>query len=64
MITCPLCSKKSVGRVGSNQYYCWDCFVEFLIMKDKTLIYEVCDDGSLSPYRQDNSPLTIGNYKR
>jgi len=61
LITCPLCKKNTVGKVGSNQYYCLECFVEFLIQKDKTTIYEVSDDGTLLPYEKDKQQLTMGN---
>ncbi|MGI5859196.1 MAG: hypothetical protein ACOX8P_07765 [Tepidanaerobacteraceae bacterium] len=60
LVVCPLCQKTTVGKVGSSQYYCWECFVEFLIQKDKIVIYEVCDDGTLLPYGKENNQLTIG----
>ena len=56
----PIVPKTTVGKVGSSQYYCWECFVEFLIQKDKIVIYEVCDDGTLLPYGKENNQLTIG----
>ncbi|NLZ53700.1 MAG: hypothetical protein GX892_11250 [Thermoanaerobacteraceae bacterium] len=61
MVACPLCKKKTVGKVGSNQYYCWECFVEFVIQKDKTTIYEVGDDGTLLPHGNENEQLIMGN---
>jgi hypothetical protein len=60
LVICPLCQKNTVGKVGSSQYYCWECFVEFLIQKDKIVVYEVCDDGTLLPYDKDNNQLTMG----
>jgi hypothetical protein len=60
LVACPLCQKNTVGKVGTNQYYCWECFVEFSIQKDKTMIYELSDDGSLLPYGE-NQQLTMGN---
>ncbi|WP_148865514.1 hypothetical protein [Thermosediminibacter litoriperuensis] len=49
-MNCPLCGGNSTGRVGTNQYYCWDCFVEFSINNNKVTVFELCDDGSLVPY--------------
>nr|WP_255688321.1 hypothetical protein [Tepidanaerobacter sp. GT38] len=56
-----MCNKKTVGKVGTNQYYCWECFVEFTIQKNKTTVYEVCDDGTLLPYGSKSEQLTMGN---
>lgn len=58
MPECPLCSNKFVGKVGSNQFYCWECCVEFFVKKDKTLVYKVCDDGTLLPYGCDENHLS------
>lgn len=46
---CPLCKGNTVGKVANNQYYCWECFIEFSHTKNSLKIYEVEDDGSLSP---------------
>lgn len=66
LIVCPLCQKGSIGKVGNNQYYCWECYVEFSIKEDKVIIYEVCDDGTLLVYDKEHNELltTIGNLKR
>ena len=48
MYICPFCHSKSVGKIGSNQFYCWDCCIEFLEQKDDVLMFEVTDDGGLS----------------
>jgi len=61
LVVCPLCNKKTVGKVGTNQYYCWEFFVEFTIQKNKTTVYEVCDDGTLLPYGSKSEQLTMGN---
>lgn len=48
MITrCPLCRGIQVGRVGSDQYYCWNCFMEFNFSRGRVNIYEVAEDGTL-----------------
>ncbi|MDD2402055.1 MAG: hypothetical protein PHI90_06480 [Clostridia bacterium] len=44
---CPLCGSSSVGKVGVEQYYCWNCFVEYQFQGDETRVYSVEEDGSL-----------------
>jgi ribosomal protein L37AE/L43A len=46
-VRCPACKGMQVGRVGSDQYYCWNCFIEFAVKKDRVNMYEVAEDGSL-----------------
>ncbi len=41
---CPACGGKSVGQVGVDQYYCWDCFVEF---NQNNEIFQIGEDGTL-----------------
>lgn len=50
MITCPVCGHRSIGKVGTDQYYCWDCCVEFVLQGQDVKIYNVQDDGTLSLY--------------
>ncbi|ADG82757.1 hypothetical protein Tfer_1087 [Thermincola ferriacetica] len=50
---CPVCGSKAVGKVGMDQYYCWDCCVEFRQNKNELNIFEVAEDGSLIAYGQD-----------
>lgn len=47
MVNCPLCGGKSVGKIGVDQYYCWDCYVEYQYQGDKARTYIVEEDGSL-----------------
>lgn len=51
-IKCPVCGSTQVGRVGSDQYYCWNCFVEFNFNKGRVNLYEVAEDGSLQAMEQ------------
>lgn len=44
---CPVCGGLQVGRVGSDQYYCWNCFLEFNYAKGRVNLFEVAEDGSL-----------------
>lgn len=47
IIRCPVCGGLQVGRVGSDQYYCWNCFLEFNFRKGTLNLYEVAEDGTL-----------------
>ncbi|NMA54677.1 MAG: hypothetical protein GX952_01935 [Firmicutes bacterium] len=47
---CPVCGKHNVGRVGTNQYYCRNCYLEFRPTQEGYLVYEVQDDGSLTAW--------------
>ncbi|WP_169710440.1 hypothetical protein [Natranaerobius trueperi] len=48
-IYCPLCNRIDVGRVGANQYFCWNCCVEFKETKEQNYqIYNIEDDGTLT----------------
>ncbi|MGE5422560.1 MAG: hypothetical protein ACM3QW_04800 [Ignavibacteriales bacterium] len=44
---CPACNSIQVGKVGSDQYYCWNCCVEFNMRKGRVSLYEVAEDGTL-----------------
>jgi ribosomal protein S26 len=46
-MNCPVCKGYQVGKVGSDQYYCWNCFIEFSVRKGRVNLYEVAEDGSL-----------------
>ncbi len=45
---CPNCRSKNIGTIGSQQYYCWDCFIELSVQNDLVHLHEVEADGSLS----------------
>jgi len=44
---CPVCGGRQIGRVGVEQYYCWNCCVEFNSNTDKVVVYDLEEDGSL-----------------
>lgn len=44
---CPNCGSRAVGRVGHEQYYCWDCCLEFAHKKNGYRLFQVADDGTL-----------------
>ncbi|NLU50429.1 MAG: hypothetical protein GXX09_08470 [Syntrophomonadaceae bacterium] len=46
-MNCPVCGGVQIGKVGSDQYYCWNCFIEFNTRKGRLNLYEVAEDGSL-----------------
>ncbi len=35
MLVCPNCKSKNIGKIGVNQYYCWGCFIELTLSKEK-----------------------------
>lgn len=47
MERCPHCNCKDIGKIGNNQFYCWNCFMEFALVGDEVKIYHVDEDGSL-----------------
>jgi len=45
---CPICYQNNTGKVGSRQYYCWDCLIEFKITTNQEYkLFYVESDGSL-----------------
>lgn len=47
-LVCPNCQSKDVGKIGINQYYCWNCFIELSVSKGIIHTHQVEEDGSLS----------------
>ncbi|MGI8316049.1 hypothetical protein [Halobacillus mangrovi] len=45
---CPNCQNKNLGKIGTEQYYCWNCFIELSIEDGKMNINQIEEDGSLS----------------
>ncbi|SFA69475.1 hypothetical protein SAMN04488072_10162 [Lentibacillus halodurans] len=48
MLVCPNCNGKDIGKIGAQQFYCWNCFIELSVFHDKLEIHQVESDGSLS----------------
>ncbi|MBP2256596.1 hypothetical protein [Virgibacillus alimentarius] len=48
MLQCPNCKSKDIGKIGSQQFYCWSCFIEMTVMGNKLTVHQVEADGSLS----------------
>ncbi|MBU2700914.1 putative nucleic acid-binding Zn ribbon protein [Sporomusaceae bacterium BoRhaA] len=47
MDTCPVCGRRGIGKVGTDQYYCWDCCVEFIEKNGQVEVFTIEDDGTL-----------------
>lgn len=45
---CPNCHGKDIGKIGTNQYYCWNCFIELSVLGDRLSVHQVEKDGTLS----------------
>jgi len=48
VLICPNCKSKNLGKIGVNQYYCWDCFIELSVAKGMVHAHQVEEDGTLS----------------
>lgn len=48
MFKCPNCQRKDLGKIGVNQYYCWNCFIELTVSNDRLYVHQVEEDGTLS----------------
>jgi len=49
---CPMCASRALGRVGVEQYYCWECCIEFSLGTKGVTLFEVQSDGSLASISQ------------
>lgn len=58
---CPLCNGINIGKVGTAQYYCSNCLMEFAVHDSKGVtVYYVDEEGSLialSEMAQDGQAL-------
>ncbi len=45
---CPNCKTKNIGKIGSQHYYCWGCFIELRLENNILHMDQVEEDGSLS----------------
>lgn len=45
---CPLCGSIDTGKVGTGQYYCWNCLHEFCLQgKQGFTAFYVDEEGAL-----------------
>lgn len=50
---CPNCNSRDTGKVGGNQWYCWNCFVMFSFdSKMRPRLFEVDTEGTLVALEQ------------
>ncbi|MBQ1220061.1 MAG: hypothetical protein IIW67_07005 [Peptococcaceae bacterium] len=47
LVRCPYCKSTTVGRVGTSQYYCWNCYYEFSVEPQRVRCFRIVEDGSL-----------------
>lgn len=48
MMQCPNCRGKDIGKIGTQQFYCWNCFIEISVNGEELAVHQVESDGSLS----------------
>ncbi|GAW92671.1 hypothetical protein [Calderihabitans maritimus] len=53
---CPVCGNQEVGCIGTERFYCWNCFVEYNARNE---VFRIEEDGSLTACH--NQPHTIGS---
>ncbi|KMK75742.1 hypothetical protein [Alkalihalobacillus pseudalcaliphilus] len=60
---CPNCQSKDIGKIGTHQYYCWNCFVEMTLSNGKLAMHQVEEDGTLSSLDDlfEDSDLQVGS---
>lgn len=64
MTRCPHCNCRDIGKIGTQQFYCWGCFVEFSITGDEVKLFQVEEDGSLIAFENPPAvPLELPDYQ-
>lgn len=56
MSRCPHCNCRDIGKIGTHQFYCWGCFMEFSISGEEVKLFQVEEDGSLIAYEDRPQP--------
>lgn len=46
-MVCPHCGSRAVGRVGTDQYYCWECCIEWNVTPSGNRLFWVDEEGEL-----------------
>lgn len=44
-MNCPVCNSREVGKIATDQYYCWNCNVEF---NGEEKVFTISEDGNLA----------------
>ncbi len=52
MTRCPHCNCRDIGKIGTQQFYCWGCFMEFSITGEEVKLFQVEEDGSLIAFEK------------
>ncbi|WP_176720484.1 hypothetical protein [Desulfuribacillus stibiiarsenatis] len=47
-VNCPFCYSKDVGKIGTNQFYCWNCFFEYSVRNNVITLYDIDEEGQLT----------------
>lgn len=55
---CPRCGRTQTGQVGSREYYCWNCCVEFHQSPDGWRLFDVDEEGGLMEVAPDQTDPT------
>lgn len=54
MVKCPYCHSTTVGKVGTAQYYCWNCYYEFNVKAEQVKMFRIVEDGTLAEAKEMN----------
>ena len=57
MNSCPICHERGIGKVGVDQYFCWECCLEFSLSGDDMKIFSVEADGSLTLFADSDQSM-------
>ncbi|ATY83777.1 hypothetical protein CVV65_01260 [Kyrpidia spormannii] len=47
-MVCPVCGKRTVGKIGGHHYYCRECCHVIQKQGDQIKVYEISEDGKLT----------------
>ncbi|WP_067727320.1 hypothetical protein [Oceanobacillus damuensis] len=48
MLRCPNCNGKDIGKIGTQDYFCWTCCIEMTVSGNELMVHQIESDGSLS----------------
>jgi hypothetical protein len=53
-MSCPVCNGREVGKIGANQFFCWNCLLEF---NNREEVFEITEDGSLLNFNSEDEAV-------
>ena len=56
---CPVCRSINTGKVGTNTYYCADCFLEFTDKSGQMEIFYIDAEGTTFALKDKNIALKL-----